>query len=386
MLASFDPPEDDAFAAVIEAELDQVLARLQGRPALPLVCGSSETYQQAAMYGLELGSWQAPVLEKTIPATVERMLPRVPYIPSSPFGGQLPFDPSVGVGHYFGVGAYQRPLSDARLVGVRFAAECLSFANPPERESVDEMFGGSSVAGHAAGWKAGIARDADRVGLRSVRDFYVRSLFKCDPYEVRYAEPDRALDLGRAAICEAMTSVMSEWRRPGSGNSGGLVLSWCDLWPGTGWGSSTVSAAESAVVRARRRVLDPLVVLVADEGLSGLFFHVVNDHATAFEGRFELSVYADDGLRVEHAEQPIEVAARGAATVSATDLLGGFRDLTSAYRFGPPAHDVVVGRLISGDGATEREAFYLPLGQSRARLSDVGLNASLRARAPGSGR
>ena len=133
MLASFDPPDDDEFAAAIEAELTQVLGRLQGRPALAIVCGGNETYQQAAMYGLRPGSWESDVLEKTIPQVVELTLPGVPYIASSPIGGRLPFEPSSGVAHYFGVGAYRRPLSDARLAGVRFAGECLAFSVPPER-------------------------------------------------------------------------------------------------------------------------------------------------------------------------------------------------------------------------------------------------------------
>src|SRR5712691_5696340 len=100
MLTSFDPPDDEEFARAIDAELTHVLTRLQGRPALALVCGSSEAYQQAAMYGQEPGSWHSPVLESTIPAVVERTLPGVAYIPSSPIGGLLPFEPSVGVAHY----------------------------------------------------------------------------------------------------------------------------------------------------------------------------------------------------------------------------------------------------------------------------------------------
>ena len=64
---------------------------------------------------------------------MSEILPSVPYVVSSPTGGDLPFEAGRGVAHYFGVGAYLRPITDARTAGVRFAAECFSFANPPEQ-------------------------------------------------------------------------------------------------------------------------------------------------------------------------------------------------------------------------------------------------------------
>ncbi len=147
MLAGFDPPEEPEFVESVRVEVSQQLGLLQGRPSLALVCSSSETHQQAAMFGLPSERWQSPLLQETIPALVQAVVPGVPCLVSSPTGGDLPFEPGWGVAHYFGVGAYLRPLSDARLAGVRFAAECLAFSNPPEKETVERCFGGSDSCG-----------------------------------------------------------------------------------------------------------------------------------------------------------------------------------------------------------------------------------------------
>jgi beta-mannosidase len=279
----------------------------------------------------------------------------------------LSFEPSVGVAHYFGVGAYERPLSDARLSGVRFAAECLAFSIPPERANVDDV----------SDPDIGVPRDNGVTwDFEDVRNFYVRSLFGVDPVEMKRADADFALDLGRAAVAETMAAVMSEWRHPGSRCAGGIVLSWQDLWPGAGWGLLDRGGRPKAPWYALRRVLDPLALLVTDEGLSGLALHIVNDHPQPFAGRVRLAAFTDDGLRVEDSEQAIEVEGHDAHTVSASALLGGFRDLTRAYRFGPPAHDVVTATLTSSSDGTEREVFYFPLGSSRPRRADVGLTAT----------
>ena len=207
------------------------------------------------MFGLPRERYRSTLLEETIPALVDELLPGLPYVVSSPSEGDLPFEPGQGVAHYFGVGAYLRPLSDARTAGVRFAAECLSFAVPPEQATVERSFGGANAAGHSPAWKAGVARDSGTSwDFEDVRDDYVRRIFDVDPFRTRYADPERYLDLGRATVAQLMATVMGEWRCRQSSCAGGLILSWQDLCPGAGWGLLDSSTTPKApVVRAPAR-------------------------------------------------------------------------------------------------------------------------------------
>jgi beta-mannosidase len=376
MLASTDPPQTPEFTAAIEAELRQVFGALAARPSLAIACGSSETYQQAAMFGLPPGGWDSPLLEQTIPALLASIAPDLPYVPSSPSGGEPPFTPGEGVAHYFGVGAYLRPASDARRAGVRFASECLSFATPPERETILEAFGTEALAGHHPRWKLGVARDAGTAwDFEDVVAHYVRELFGVDPLAVRYSDPERALDLARAAVCELMSATMSEWRRRASSCDGALVLSLQDLWPGAGWGLIDALGRPKAPLHALRRVLAPTAVLLIDEGLAGLDVHVAHDQGVALRGRLRLVAFAETGAEIDAAEREVQIAPHGALTLRAEELLGGFRDITRAYRFGPAAHDVLAVTLLEKAGDELAGACYLPQGPARPRLPDLGLRA-----------
>ncbi len=384
MFANLDPPDDEAFLAGVEAELEQVFSGLQGRPAPAVISGGSEVEQQAAMLGLPRDRRAMPLFEKTIPALAARLLPGLPYIPNSPTGGDLPFAIDVGVAHYYGVGAYLRSPDDARRAGARFAAECLAFSIPPERETVTETFGVVDAAVHDERWKRLIPRDAaSSWDFEDVRDHYVRLLFGVDPVLLRATSPELGLDLGRAAVADLMAGALTEWRRPGSLCAGALVLRWRDLWAGAGWGLIDSLGRPKAPWFALARLLQPVAVLITDEGLNGLRLHLVNDTAGDVPATIRVARYGESERHIEQAEHEVSLPARGGLELNADRLFQGFRDLAYAYRFGPPSHDVVAATLIGTDGAVISENVHLPHGQARAE-ADAGLAAEARPIGDGS--
>jgi beta-mannosidase len=315
-----------------------------------------------------------------IPAIAERLVPEIPYLPSSPTGGDLPFDVSCGVGHYFGVGAYQRPPEDARLSGVRFAAECLAFATPPEPATIERFFGDASVVGHHPLWKRGVARDSGTSwDFEDVRDHYVRLIFGVDPYRVRYEDPERALDLGRAVVAELMLRVMGDWRRAASGCAGALILDWQDLYPGAGWGLLDVTGTPKAPWYVLARVLAPVAVTLSDEGLAGLTVHVFNDRPEPLAGDVILRLYTPFGAVAEEVSSAVAVGPGDEVGLSTALLLNGFRDLTHAYRFGPPAFDAVEVELRVGGRVVSSDVFF-PAGAGRPVEDDLGLTATAHRR------
>lgn len=386
MFAFMDPPDDECFRAEMVAETRESLVALDGHPSLAVVCGNQEVEEVAAMFGLPAERRATPLFDELLADVVAEVLPGIPYVASNPSGGEPPFRMDQGVSQYFGVGGYLRPLDDVRRASVRFAAECLALATPPEPQTVEELCGGATRAGHDPEWKRAVHHDAGRSwDMEDVRSHYVGSLFGVDPFQVRYADPERALELGRAANAVLMEAVFTEWRRPGSPCDGGLVLALSDLRAGAGWGLVDSAGRPKAPWYALRRVLAPLALLAVDEGLNGLALHVVNDGPQPVAALLEVALVAPGAVLVERADVAVDVAGRGSFSIGAEEVLGAWRDVTYAYRFAPPAYDAVVATLlpragVDGTGPNAdtplAQVVYLPLGQARTFERDLGLRAS----------
>jgi beta-mannosidase len=375
--ANMDYPDDDpAFVASVEREARQFLDRTQTTASLAVLCGNSEVEQQAAMMGAPRDIWRSPLFARTLPAVSAALRPDVPYWPSTPAGGGLPFVTDAGTAHYFGVGAYLRPLEDARRAGVRFATECLAFANVPDASVVDELMKAGGTPPQDPRWKARTPRDGG-VGwdFEDVRDHYLRALFGVDPAALRYADVSRYLALSRVVTGEVMAATFSEWRRAGSCCRGALVWFLRDLWPGAGWGVLDADGHPKAAYHYLRRALQPVAVLLTDEGLNGLDAHIVNDGPSDLDAELRVACHRGEAV-VATASRRATVGARRVVAVRVAELLDHFLDVTHAYRFGPPSHDLTVATLVDrSTGVVRSEAFHFPGGMPAREEADVGLEA-----------
>jgi len=386
MTATLDVPDEPVLLTLVERELRQLVTKAVAHPSLAVLCGGSETEQQPILLGLDPGLAEDAPVARVLAAVAAELAPDVAVLSSSPSGGPAALRADVGVSHWFGVGAYLRPLAAARLEGVRFASECLAFSVPPERSTVEQACGGPQRAGHHPAWKRAVPRDPSASwDFEDVTAHYVRLLYGVEPAAVRRNDPERALDLARAAAAEAVGTTLATWRRPGSGCAGALVLTLRDSIPGAGWGLVDALGRPKATWYAARRVLAPVTVLVTDEGTSGLRLHVLNDRPEPLAATVGVELLAHGERRVDDGERAIVVPGHAAMSLDAEEILGAFRDVGRAYGFGPPAHDAVVVSLRGQDGTLLAQAVHLPGGPARPVDANLGLSGRLMATGGGWG-
>ncbi len=365
MFANMDyPVNDEQFRGEIEAEVQYQLSRLQRHVSIAAYCGGSEIAQQAAMLGLPAADWTNNFFAESLPEYCSQWHPEIPYFPSTPWGGALPFHVATGISHYYGVGAYRRPLEDARAARVKFTTECLGFSNVPDIETVALLLDGKTPAPHHPRWKARQPRD-NGAGwdFEDIRDHYFALLFKKDPIAIRSQDIERYYAMSRIVTGELMQRVFAEWRNPASPCKGALVWFFRDLWPGAGWGIVDSTGRPKATFWYLKRAWANQAVLLTDEGLDGLDIHVVNENSEMLDAHLELEIYQAGRINIASAQTSVRVPGRGAVTLHADALLGYFSDSTGAYRFGPPKHDLITVRLKRSDtGLLLSEDFYFPFG------------------------
>ncbi len=380
------PIEDEGFREAVLRECRDFLQNAGQHPSLAVMCGNSEVEQQVGMLGLEPAKGRGPLFESLLPALIREEVVDAAYVRSSPSGGDPPFRSDEGVAHYFGVGAYRRPLEDARRAGVRFAAECLAFANIPADELLQEIGCHRSAGVHGPAWKAAVPRDAGAPwDFEDVRDDYLQQLFDVDPVYLRQTDPDRYVAISRVVTGEVMADVLGEWRRRRSPCRGALIWWLNDVKPSMGWGLIDSGQRPKAAYWFVRRALAPIAVWMTDEGTNGLAIHAANDTEQTVEATLDVALYRDFELQVDAGTAEVVLPRSVVIERSVEDILGHFADAGYAFRFGPPSHDLVVATL-RREAEILSEAFFFPPGRPSRRegIERLGFSASAEPQADGS--
>ena len=378
MFANMDyPVEDPSFASNIDAEAKYQLGRLSNHPCVAVYCGNSEIEQQAAMLGMPRELWRNKWFGEQLPALCAEYHPGTAYVPSSPSGGTMPFHVRSGITHYYGVGAYLRSPLEVRKADVKFTTECLGFSNIPEQQALSAIMNGGLPVPHDPRWKQRVPRDGGAGwDFEDVRDFYLRSHFGVDPVQLRFFDMPRYLQLSRVVTGEIMAQVFSEWRSSHSNNHGGLVWFFKDLWPGAGWGIVDSLGIPKAAYYFLRRCWLNRQILITDEGLDGLHLHVLNESAEVMNGFVEFLLLKDGHAVVARREAPCQLGPQSRQLVESDEMLDRFYDVTFAYRFGPPKHDVGVATLYDDQHCVLSEAYHFMHQRDPAMLETCDLQVS----------
>jgi beta-mannosidase len=375
--ANFDYPfADESFRAIAEMEARNFLKATRANCSLVAICGGSEIAQQAAMMGMPKSVWENCTNAAGFREIATQERADIVFIENSPVDGDLPFHVNNGIAHYYGVGAYLRPLEDARCANVSFAAECLAFSNVPDAASLHAHMNVPAV--HHPIWKQRVPRDRGASwDFEDVREHYMHALYGIDCASLRREDPERYLAFARAAPAEVMEATYDEWRHPRSRTDGALVFLWKDLWFGAGWGIVDSTGRPKSVWYALERAFRPIQLIMTDEGVNGLHLHILNETSETRKLKLAIDCLAQGCNSVARGERIMDVNPRGTTTINTVEFFGAFFDANYAYRFGPPAHNIVVGQLRDADtGKLASEAFHFPLGRARV-MGDPEIEASL---------
>ncbi len=379
MFATLDYPSDADFLASVRTEVEQFLNRVASRTCIAVLCGNSEGQQQPAMLGLAGDSWASPLFDELLPGLCEQLRPDTPYWPSTPSGGDLPFRPNHGTSHYFGVGAYRRPLTDATLARPRFMTECLALSNVASTSGADRTPRARIPRDVGADWD-----------FKDITDHYLATFYMGGAGDKSQQAPALSAALSRATSTRLMEELGTRWRDPESGCRGALVWLHRDPWDCSGWGVIDAGGQPKSAYFGLKRAWAPIALAFLDEGLNGLRLIAFNDREEDLAGTLDLRLMRFDGTLIDQFERAFVVEARSSHSLRVDDFLGSFVDSSYAYRFGPHEFDLCVARLAidstdscapldSFDGKVEVEALYLHAEAGLCSRETVGLDAQWRS-------
>jgi len=150
------PRRTAAFVESVTQEARQQLARLNA--AIPCRAVAIVRANSSGDGGALRDNWAPKAVSFCARRARTRIVSRRPYWPSSAHGGSFPHQGNHGTTSYYGVGAYMRPLEDARRGEIRFRrVPCV--CQRPEERTLARLPGGLSIRNPSTGVETRAPRD-----------------------------------------------------------------------------------------------------------------------------------------------------------------------------------------------------------------------------------
>lgn len=345
MFANMDYPfTDTEFRDSVDKEVEQQIKRLVKHPSLIMLCGNSEVQQQIAMLGFSAEHQNIEFYDEQLANQVEES--NISYVPSSPFGGDLPFHVNQSLSHYYGVGAYQCSIPEVRSHDVKFTSECLGFANIPQEFVRNKVLNGDIPKIHNPVWKAATPRDSGTGwDFEDIRDFYLKQEYWVEPNKLRYEDPEKYLQLSELVTGKMMGQTFAEWRSVHSSCMGGLVWFFKDIQLGAGWGIFDSLGYPKACFYELKKHWQPIELVLTNESINGVDAHIINESEKVLTGQLIVKLINLQGRITTEAKQDIKIESFHSTRVNLESVLGGFNDIAYAYRFGPASHRAICVEL-----------------------------------------
>lgn len=362
MFASMDyPVEDPDFLENILEEAHYQLARLSRHNCITVYCGNTDVEAQAAMFGMPKEIWSNRFFSQTLKKLCHDLHARIPYIASSPSGGALPFHLSHGVSHYWGIGAYMKPVDDQNKQRVLFASEGMGLSHIPEDELIHNAIGKSTSFPYSKEWSSRIPKDLGAGwDFDAIRDHYLEDIFEVDARILRRQDPERFISLSRVATGEAISQVFKFWRSKQSICNGGLIWFNRDFWPCAGFGLIDSNNQPKAALYQLKQVWRNVQVLVSNNGLDGAEATIINETSGNLKTVLQIELLKNNSTSIAKIEKTVKLIKHSSKSFSVDELLGTFYDTGFAYRFGPCHFDTLVCRLVNSAGVLLSDDFLFP--------------------------
>ncbi|MEU6428378.1 glycoside hydrolase family 2 TIM barrel-domain containing protein [Microbispora sp. NPDC046973] len=319
-------PEEGRFAAEVEAEAREHVARLARHASLVLWCGNNENIEGHADWGwqdtLEGRSWGGGFYYDLLPRVVAELDPTRPYWPGSPYSGAPdlpPNDPSKGTVHIWTVWNHQDYTHYATYTP-RFVAE-FGFQGPPTYATLRAAVSDDPLTPDSPGvTHHQKAVDGNLKLLRGLGEHL--------PQPDGFDDWHYYTQLNQA---RAMAFGIERFRALAPHCMGTIVWQLNDCWPVTSWAAVDGGGRRKPLWYALRRAYADRLLTFQGDALA-----VVNDTGEPWSGELAVDRLSLAGEILAKERLDVSVPARGTASVELPE---------GVVRAGNPPGEVLVATL-----------------------------------------